>query len=294
MTFAIWTSGYRFSSQLVEELFKRNLELKYIYISENKYLDIVNKVLEKYTIKILSNINSKDLLNKYKVDVILLTNYPKLITKELLDRQLFLNGHNSLLPKYRGMHAFSWALINDEKEVGYSLIKVDEGIDSGDILSQVVIPVGKNDDINTLFKKGKKLVDYWLAESLKHFQEGKLGFRKQEQSQATYVCRRKPEDNLIDWFNSAKDIHNFIRALAPPYTPGAFTFFKNKKINICNSELFETPSYKAICGQVVANFKDKGVLVKCLDGVLLIKDIIVNDVKMNSSHFFKSVGARLK
>lgn len=122
---------------------------------------------------------------------------------------------------------------------------------------------------------------------------GELLPKEQNESEAKYVCKRKPKDGLINWNDTAWNIFILVRALIPPYTEGAFSFYKREKLVISSAELYECPSYISISGQVVARFEGKGVLVKCKDKVLLIKIIIWKVEKMGVWKLFKTVGAIL-
>jgi len=254
-----------------------------------------NKDIHRYlTAKNINCVDGLEKINFRLKPVVVMFSFGKLISKELLQKTAFYNVHNSLLPKYRGLHAFTWAIINGEKEVGYTLHKVTEGIDNGPIASQLKISISPSDDINAVFTKANKMVLPWFEKEI--IKLSKLGLAKlkpQDESEATFVCKRKPEDGLIDWSKSARELVNFTRALTPPYTPGAFCVHKSQKVIIPRAENYPTPNYKGIEGQIVARVPNKGVLIKCGDGVVLVRDVISNDKKINSLELFKTVGARL-
>lgn len=163
-----------------------------------------------------------DLSHHSNLDLVLI-NWPFILPKAAIQKHYrILNVHNSLLPRYRGRHAFTWAMLHGEKQVGYTLHEVEEGIDSGAIFSQVSLPVLPADDINTLFQKGAQTLEDWLPQALKDVSTGAAKPKPQNEALSSYFPKRKPEDNLIDFQNSGQAINNFIRSVRPPYTPGAF------------------------------------------------------------------------
>ncbi len=294
MNFAIWTSGKAFPSQLLSEFATRNLVITYIMVSDPDCVEEVEATAISYTVPVIPDSPPGLLLEQKKTDVILLLNYKKLISQELIQKQLFINGHNSLLPKYRGLHAFTWALINNEPEVGFTLFIVDNGIDSGEMLSQIKFSVSLDDTINDLFRNGAEMVPSWVAETMLKFSKGQLTPIPQDESKATYICKRTPADGLILWDNTSLNVHNFIRSITPPYTMGAFTFFKGEKIIVCKSQMVSYPDYTGLPGQIVCIKKNEGVLVKTNDNLLLIKEILINNHVTTADKLFRTVGARFQ
>lgn len=231
---------------------------------------------------------------KYSPDFVFMINYPNLIEAAHLSKTKFINMHYALLPRYRGFHGVTWAIINGEKKIGYTIHEVDEGIDSGPIYNQCEIFVDINDDVNII---RKNLYELFIGKGLHVYDDiinNKLITKPQIEEDAIYVCRRYQDDGAIHWDSTAFAIHNLIRALKPPYTLGAFTFYNNQKLFILNSELCSYPEYSSVNGQVVNIIKGKGVLVKCQDTVLLLKDVILNDKQINSADLFRKVGFRFK
>jgi len=224
--------------------------------------------------------------------IVILFSYGKLITSKDLIRYDLYNVHNSILPKYRGLHAFSWAMINGDKEVGYTLHKVDDGVDSGEIVSQVKFRIDSSDTINEVFKKAKEALDGWLANEILNIKNGNFKLTPQNEEEATFVRRRKEKDNQINWNSSSKNIHNLIRAVSPPYTDGAYTFYKDDKLFIEKSSLIEKPINKGMTGQIIAKYKDKGILVKTEDSAILIERINYKGISNSADKVFKTLDFR--
>jgi methionyl-tRNA formyltransferase len=226
-------------------------------------------------------------------DYVFMVSYPALIEKCDLDAFTFLNIHGALLPRYRGMHGGTWAIVNGEKQHGYSLHLVDEGIDSGPIYHQGVIESDINDTViqirEEIYNSYKKDIRQVFLDIINK----KIIPVPQIENEAIYVSTRKPEDGLINWNKTAAEIHNLVRAVVPPQTPGAYTFYKGNKIVITSTEIVDMPAYIGKNGQIVANFKGAGVYVKCCDKCILVKDIVFEGKQINTSVFFKTVGAVL-
>jgi methionyl-tRNA formyltransferase len=144
--------------------------------------------------------------------------------------------HGSLLPKYRGGAPLVWAIINGEKETGLTLFYLEDGVDDGDIIDQKSFPIEEEDTIKDLLVKLEEDSIKVLLNNLPKIEKGNAPRIKQDETIATYVPQRKPEDGEINWEWDSKRIKNFIRAQTKPY-PGAFTFMKNKKIIIWDASI---------------------------------------------------------
>ena len=144
------------------------------------------------------------------------------------------------------------------------------GIDEGDILDYQIFEIRETDTCETLYYKVSVVVKYMLSRTIPKLLNGDLVPTKQV-GMPSYFSKRVPEDGEIDWTTSVFDIYNLIRAVTFPY-PGAFTFYKGKKIMIWAAQVWDTmlDFYKdKEYGEVVEIFNDKYV-VKCYDGLLLI------------------------
>jgi len=229
-----------------------------------------------------------------KHDTVVLISYGKIISCEMLEKKLFLNVHNSLLPKYRGLHAFTWAIINGEKKLGYTLHVVNDVIDGGNILSQVGFVLSSSQNINDAFVIGNNLLKEWLVPTLQALTMSDIGSSKYKNNgDIIYVTKRNHEDNLIDWNTSSNDVHNFIRALTPPYTDGAYTFLKNDKIYIVETELLNYPNYIERPGKIV-NISKNGLWVKTASNMILIKKIKLHNKIVDSIDLPVRVGNLFK
>jgi methionyl-tRNA formyltransferase len=138
------------------------------------------------------------------------------------------NMHGSLLPKYRGRAPVNWAVLHGETETGATLHEMTARPDAGGIVDQERVAIGPDDLAVDVFRKVTDAAEKVLRRSIRPLLEGKANLRPQDLSQGSYFGGRRPEDGRIDWSKSAQEIHNLVRAVAPPY-PGAFT--ENLRIN---------------------------------------------------------------
>lgn len=153
---------------------------------------------------------------------VVMINWPYILRQNFIDRQrIVLNVHNSLLPRYRGRHAFTWAILNGERELGFSLHVAVPDIDAGDVFSTVRFPLGDDEDVMTAFRRGEETLLAWLPPALTAWVRGELPRMPQDASQATYFRKRNDEDNWVSSFSEAARVRNLVRAVAPPYTAGA-------------------------------------------------------------------------
>ena len=176
-------------------------------------------------------------LGMLNADFFIVVAFGQILDKALLALPLHfcINLHSSLLPKYRGAAPINWSIINGETEAGITTMKMDVGLDTGDILLSHKIPINDDDDAqslhDTLAQKGSDLV----LETLNQFDFGLLEGTSQNIELASYAPKLKKEDGLIHWDQPAIKIHNLVRGLAP--WPGAFSFLESKRFKICKTEI---------------------------------------------------------
>ncbi|MBV8910812.1 MAG: formyltransferase [Gammaproteobacteria bacterium] len=149
-----------------------------------------------------------------------------------------LNMHGSLLPKYRGRAPVNWAILHGERETGATLHYMVERADSGDIVDQMSVPILVDDDAREVFAKVTVAAEVILARSLPGLIDGSAPRRRQPVEPGEYFGRRRPEDGRIDWQRPALEIHNLVRAVAPPF-PGAFGEVGGEIWNIHRTRLSE-------------------------------------------------------
>jgi methionyl-tRNA formyltransferase len=131
------------------------------------------------------------------------------------------NMHGSLLPKFRGRAPLNWAIVKGERETGVTLHEMTEKPDAGRIVDQEAVPIGPDDTAVQVFQRMTAAAQAVLRRSLPSIVAGTVAFKPNDISRGSYYGRRRPEDGRIDWTKSAQEIHNLVRAVAPPF-PGAF------------------------------------------------------------------------
>jgi methionyl-tRNA formyltransferase len=172
------------------------------------------------------------------------------------------NMHGSLLPKYRGRAPLNWAILKGERETGVTLHEMVEKPDAGRIVDQQSVPIGPDDTAVEVFHHMTDAAEAVLKRSLPGLVRGDAQFKPNDLSRGSYYGRRRPDDGRIDWSKSAQEIHNLVRAVAPPF-PGAF----DEKLNVLKTRM--DPQRKAPVG-VRGPYREAGEwFAVCGDGKVL-------------------------
>ena len=210
------------------------------------------------------NVNKKDSIERLKkldADIFIVVSFGQILKKEVLDlpEKYCLNMHASLLPKYRGAAPINWAIANGEKETGVTIIKMNEKMDEGDMLSSRRVNISGDDDAVTLSDRLSKKGAEFLLKSIDLIKEGKACFQKQDSSRATYAPKLEKQDGLIDWCMSAGKIHNRVRAFVP--WPGCFTRLDKKILKIWKVKPAAVSNYPDSGPGTVLEIRKSGILV---------------------------------
>jgi methionyl-tRNA formyltransferase len=182
--------------------------------------------------------------------------------------------HDSLLPKYRGFSPTVWAIINGETQTGVTLFEISDAFDSGDIVDQQPVSIAVNETIATVMEHVNEAYLHLIQRNWEKLVTGTVTKTPQDHSQATYTCKRIPEDNQIDWAQSTESIFNLIRAVTMPY-PGAFTFLDGRKIRIWSAERMAEPKLYVggVPGRIVEIRNGTGSVILTGDGQLLLTKV---------------------
>ncbi len=231
-------------------------------------------------------------LNNIKPDIIIAVAYGGFLKKEIrkLPRLGCINLHPSLLPKYRGSSPIRYALFNDEKVTGNTVIKIVAKMDAGPILFQREIKIKENECYTELYKRLSKEGAKDVLQVLERFEKGEIKLKEQDENKATFTQKILKDDLIIDWRNSAKSIHGKVRGLAEK--PGAIASIKEKRIKIIETEILKIKSDKKP-GTIKEIIKNIGLVVATLDNDILIKRVQPAGKKIMNSFAFK-LGARLE
>ncbi|MFN4083078.1 MAG: methionyl-tRNA formyltransferase [Bacteroidia bacterium] len=173
-----------------------------------------------------------------KPDVILVMGWYYMVPQSI--RKIATYGawgiHASLLPNYAGGAPLVWAMINGETETGVTLFRLDDGVDDGDIIEQQTIQINNKDTIKEVYEKATVASKVILKKVFDPTYQ--LQFKPQDKSKLRIYPQRKPEDGIIDWTKSTKEIKDFIRAQTKPY-PGAYTIINGKKVTIWDADIID-------------------------------------------------------
>lgn len=194
-------------------------------------------------------------------DLIITAAYGKILPQRMLDIPEYgcINVHASLLPRYRGAAPVQYSILNGDDITGVTIMKMDAGMDTGDILAQIEVPVDIDDTTETLMAKLASAGRDLLLDTIEDYVEGKITPVKQDESKVTVTSQIKPEDGILDWNLTGRQVHDRIRALST--WPGCSTTFNGKRMKIYASSLVED-SGDARPGEII--FAGKGKLqVKC-------------------------------
>lgn len=166
-----------------------------------------------------------------------------------LARRGALNMHGSLLPAFRGRSPVNWAILKGATETGASLHYMTEQPDAGDLVDQERVPIGPDDDALSVSRRVADAAALVLARSLPRLKAGDAPRIPQDLSKGSYFGGRKPEDGLIDWTHTAKEVHDLVRAVTKPW-PGAFTDVFGKKVTIWKTRLSPHGGHDVFAGKV--------------------------------------------
>lgn len=187
--------------------------------------------------------------------------------------------HDSLLPAYRGFAPLNWAIINGEEETGATLFHLSEGMDEGDIVDQVRVRIGPDDDAPSVYDRICRATTDMVRRAYPLLEAGLAPNKPQDHSHASYTCSRTPADGLIDWTAATAEIHNLVRALTHPF-PGAHTFLRRRRLTVlAGRPKADAPRYVGrIPGRVVGLDRNSGAAdVLTGDGVYTITQLALDD-----------------
>ncbi len=208
-------------------------------------------------------------LKKLDIDLIVTCAFGQILPREILELPKYgaINVHASILPKYRGSAPIQWALLNGDKTTGVTIMYMDEGMDTGDIIISKEIPINDADNVGTLHDKLSILGKDTLANVLKSI-FNKTNTRIKQGDNYTLAPMLTREDEHIDFNNNGRDIINKIRAFNP--WPLANIIIDNKEIKVIEAKFVKKDVN--IVGEIVDITKDK-LGISCNDGIIYLEKI---------------------
>lgn len=235
----------------------------------------------------LKNGEMQDKLDLIKPDVIVVVAYGKLLPEYILNsaRLGCVNVHASLLPKLRGAAPIQWSVINGFEETGVTVMLMDKGMDTGDMLARASIKIEPDDTAGSLFDKLKIIGASTLKSTLIKLKEGKTVRVRQNEEEATYAPMISKADAIIDWSAQAVDIINKIRGMNP--APVAATYYNGKKVKIYEAFIGEETD-DTDYGKIWGFISDKGLGIVAGGNIVYIKEFhMENSKRMLVSEFMK-------
>ena len=205
-----------------------------------------------------------------------------------LPRHRSLNVHFSLLPKYRGAAPVQWAILNGDAESGVTIIELDDRMDEGNILAVKRLPVGPRETARELEERLAGLGASLLLETIEHIDS--VGRAIQDRGLASLAPKIKKEDGRIRWEDAAPAVDRKVRALAD--RPGAYTFFKGRRIGISRGRDLETASAGQAPGTVLTVGKD-GLTVSCGGGTAFLVEELQPEGKSPMTAYVFSLGTKI-
>ena len=212
--------------------------------------------------RIRGNVEALEFLRQIRPDVMVVVAFGQILPREFFDWPPFgsVNVHTSLLPRYRGAAPVVHAILKGEKETGVTIMKLDAGMDTGDVLAQARTSIGPDVTSGALERQLSRQGVELLLETLPSYLSGGLTARPQDHERATLAPLIRKEDARIDWSRPASRIHDRIRAFNP--RPGAFTCFRRERLKIWRSRNPQGSPSPVPSGQIRTTEKG-AILVGC-------------------------------
>lgn len=241
------------------------------------------EVLQPYSIK--EDLEVVEKIRRYEPDLIVVAAYGQILNKEILDipRRGVVNIHGSLLPRWRGAAPIQHAVWAGDEKTGITLMQMEEGLDSGDMIAFSETEVGRK-TAGELYDELSHMGAALLIEKLNDILSGTISPCKQDETQVSYAAMIFKADGALDFSKGAEELDRQVRALNP--APGAYTYYDGALLKVWKAEPMAANSSEAV-GAVMA-VSDKGIDIATGDGVLRLKEVQLSGKKrMAVSEFIK-------
>lgn len=244
----------------------------------------ISKNMEVFQPQKIKEAEAIEKLKSYQADICVVAAFGQILPKEILEMCPYgcINVHASLLPKYRGAAPIQWVIIDGKKESGVTIMQMNEGLDTGDMISKVIVPIESKETGGTYHDKlaaaGAKL----CVETMKEIEAGTATKTPQKDSDSCYAKMLHKELGLIDFKKEAVEIERLIRGLNP--WPSAYTSLDGKTLKIWAAEVMDK-EYEGETGTIVEKTK-KSLIVKTGKGALAITELQLSGKKRMSTESF--------
>ena len=226
-----------------------------------------------------------NVLRELNADIMVVSAFGQILTPEILNMTKYgcVNIHASLLPKYRGAAPIQWSIIDGEEKTGITIMQMNEGIDTGDILTVSEVVIEPKETGGSLFDKLAKTGAELIVSTLEKIEAGDVTPVKQDDSKSNYAKMLKKELGNIDFNKSAVEIERLIRGLTP--WPSAYTKLGSKTLKIWDADVLDKNYEEAVPGEIV-DIDKNAVYVKTGEGTLVINELQLEGKKrMETSAF---------
>lgn len=283
-----------FSKEMLKALINNNVNIQGVITSENTGINSDFADLKpicqnnKIPCHITDDINSTKTINwigKIDADIIYCFGWSRLLKKDLISQvPLGVMGyHPAELPKNRGRHPIIWSLVLGLKETASTFFIINEGADSGDIVSQIKVKIAENDNARSLYEKLTLIAQdqiIWITKNLNQLDTIR---KKQNHLKSNIWRKRSKKDGKIDWRMSAKSIHNLVRALSDPY-PGAHFEHNKKEFKVWKTEVLEIDNIQNIePGKVIDITEEGDPIIMC--GEQCVKLLQLDPINLNEGDY---------
>ncbi len=273
-----------FAAGILEDIIKAGHEIALVVTKEDKprgrgkevTFTPVKEVALKHNLPVFQPHRIKDAeaietLKKYEADVFVVVAYGQILSREILDmpKKICVNIHASLLPKYRGAAPIQWAVIDGEQYTGVTTMRMEDGIDTGDIIETITYELKSDETGGSLFDKLMELGGKLIVSTLEKIENGTATFTKQDDSNSTYAKMLNKKLGDIDFSMDAVSIERLIRGLNP--WPSAYTSLNGKNLKIWKAVTKED-EYEGQPGEIVYVSEDE-MYIKTGKGVLSIIEL---------------------
>ena len=225
-------------------------------------------------------------LKTFEADLMIVAAFGQILSEEILTMPKYgcVNVHASLLPKYRGASPIQWAVIEGEPVTGVTTMQMDIGIDTGDILETMEVPLAEDETGGSLFEKLSRAGAKLCVQTVQHIMDGTVTRTKQDETKATHVGMITKQRGAIDWTRPAAEIERLIRGLNP--WPGTYTTLHGKTLKIWNASVLEGgDSQKA--GQIVCAEKQKFIVQTGKGQLCLLEVQLEGKKRMQADAFLR-------
>ncbi|MBQ6442729.1 MAG: methionyl-tRNA formyltransferase [Lachnospiraceae bacterium] len=227
-------------------------------------------------------------LREHRPDMIVVAAFGQILPEEILSMAPYgcINVHASLLPKYRGASPIQWAVLDGEKESGVTIMRMDAGVDTGDIVAQKAIPLDAEETAGSLFDKLSVLGASLLCDTIELIESGAAVYTPQNHAKATHTGKIEKSMGKMDWTLPAETLERRIRGLSP--WPGAYTMVNNKTLKIWKATVCQNASgaQKAAPGSVLDT--KEALVVQTGDGALALTEVQLEGKKrMDAAAFLR-------